>query len=266
MDIEPEKGIKMQFNENKTTSLKAENISFSYSGKKVIDGCSIAFETGKLTFITGPNGSGKTTLLNLLGGLLKPESGSVTVNGTDLKKFTHIRRACHIGVLPQEKAPALDFSVAERIMMGRFARLPRLFAPGKADHDEVEKVMKLLDITEFAPKCCNRLSGGEYQKVLIASLLVRQTPVMLLDEPTSALDPAAAFRIMKILKELKKECAIGVVSHDLALGAAFADELVLVKNGRIFDSGKPEDVLDGKNIAELYNCPPEMIIPCISGK
>ena len=239
--------------------LEAVNISFSYAEKKIIDDCSINLEPGKMTVITGPNGSGKTTLLHLLGGLLKPVSGTVTADGRELEKFSDIQRACTIGVLGQEKAPALDFSVYDRIMMGRFARLPRLFAPGRNDLDAVEHAMKLMGISSFAETPCNRISGGEYQKVLIAALLARQTPVMLLDEPTSALDPAGALAVMRILKKCSAEASVAVVTHDLSLAAAFADELVIVDHGKIFSAGTPEQILTGETIHAVYGCDSEII-------
>ena len=239
--------------------LEAENITFSYGDRKIISGCSLALEPGKLTFITGPNGSGKSTLLHLLGGLLVPETGSVLLDKTDIRTFSHIRRACSVGVLTQEKAPALDFSVTERIMMGRFAHLPRLLDPGEEDRQTVREVMAYMGITDLADKSCNQLSGGEYQKVLIAALLARKTPVMLLDEPTSALDPAGALRVMELFKKKKENSAAVIVTHDLALAASFADELILFNEGRIFAAGKPTEVLTAENIETVYNCQAEIL-------
>ena len=240
-------------------TLEARQIAFSYGEKKIIDNTSLALKPGKITFITGPNGSGKSTLVHLLGGLLKPSQGEILLDGRSLESFSHTERACRTGVLTQEKSPALDFTVTERILMGRFARLPRLFDPGKEDLQIANECMELLKISSFAATPCNRLSGGEYQKVLIAALLAGKTPCMLLDEPTSALDPAGALHAMKIFQELKSSCAIGIVTHDLALAASFADELLLVSQGQIFASGTPEEVLTKENIAQVYNCGAEIL-------
>lgn len=239
--------------------LKVQNIVFSYGGKKIIKACSFELNPGELTVITGPNGSGKSTIVHLMGGLFVPQSGSVTVDGREITSFTHQERACHVGVLMQEKMPALDFTVRERVMMGRFASLPRVFAPGTDECRRTERALELMGMTALAETPCNQLSGGEHQKVLIASLLVRETPVMLLDEPTSALDPAEALRIMALLKERKKETAIAVVTHDLALASAFADKLLLVKEGAIFASGSPSEVLTVENIAAVYGCEAEIM-------
>ena len=239
--------------------LEAENITFSYGTGKILSDCSLTLAPGKLTVITGPNGSGKSTLIHLLGGLLAPSAGEIRLDGKKLSSFSHIERACRVGVLAQEKPPALDFSVAERIMMGRFAHLPRLFDPGCEDLKTVAEVMEFTGITSLKDKVCRHLSGGEYQKVLIASLLARKTPVMLLDEPTSALDPAGALKTMEIFRQQKENSAVAVVTHDLALAASFADELILFSEGGIFASGTPEKVLTAENIASVYHCKAELL-------
>lgn len=244
--------------------LQVQQLSFSYGKKRVITDCSFSLAAGELTVITGPNGSGKSTLVHLLGGALTPDSGKITIDGRRLAEFDHLERSCTVGVLMQEKMPALDFTVRERVMMGRFASLPRIFAPGADECRRTDEILEVLGMSSFAQTPCNRLSGGEYQKVLIASLLVRETPVMLLDEPTSALDPAGALEVMALLQKKKKECAIAVVTHDLTLASLFADKLLLVSNGGIWAAGVPEKVLTAENIAAVYKCDSE-ILPSSAG-
>ena len=239
--------------------LEARNISFAFQKKPILQELSLVLEPGKLTVITGPNGSGKSTLIHLLGGAFTPQRGEILLEGRNLETFSHVERACRLGVLTQEKLPALDFSVSERIMLGRFALLPRLSSPGERDKAAVEESMKLLQVEHFAGTPCNQLSGGEYQKVLIAALLARETPVMLLDEPTSALDPAGARHTLEILTRKKASAAVAVVTHDLSLAAAFADELILVKEGRFYASGAPEKVLTQENIKAVYGCGSEIL-------
>lgn len=239
--------------------LQAQNLSFAYGKKTVIRNCSVSFSPGSLTVITGPNGCGKSTLIHLLGGLLEPLTGCVTADGVPLKDFSHLQRAGFLGVLMQERMPALDFSVRERVLMGRFSALPRVTAPDEKELIRVEKALEQVGMASFAATPCNQLSGGEYQKVLVAALLVRETPVMLLDEPTSALDPAGALAVMRLLQKKKKECAIAVVTHDLALGASFADKLLLVNQGEIFAEGPPAEVLTAENIAAVYHCGAEIL-------
>ena len=252
--------------------LHLQQINFSYGGKQVIKNCSFSLAPGELTVITGPNGSGKSTLVHLMGGLFTPDSGSVSLDGRDISTFDHLERACHVGVLMQEKMPALDFTVRERVMMGRFASLPRISAPREEECRRTNDVLELTQMSSFAETPCNQLSGGEYQKVLIGSLLIRRTPVMLLDEPTSALDPAGALGIMELLRQRKQESAIAVVTHDLALAVSFADKLLLINNGEVFASGTPEEVLTVENIASVYGCESEIlnssrgVIPVFGGK
>ena len=239
--------------------LQAQKLSFAYGRKMIIEECYAHFAPGTLTVITGPNGCGKSTLIHLLGGLLAPGTGSVTLDGVSLASFSHLQRANLLGVLMQERMPALDFSVRERVLMGRFAALPRVTAPGEKDLARVEEALEQVGMASFAATPCNQLSGGEYQKVLVAALLVRETPVMLLDEPTSALDPAGALAVMRLLQQKKKDTAVAVVTHDLALGAAFADKLLLISQGRIFAEGTPKEVLTADNIASVYHCGAEIL-------
>ena len=239
--------------------LQTFSVTFSYGKKLVIRGCDLIFEPGKLTVIIGPNGCGKSTLINLLGGFLTPDSGTVLLDGKNLDSFSHIERACRIGVLTQEKKPALGFSAAERIMMGRFAYLPRLGGPGAEDQAEVQEAVRSVGVENLLHRPCNQLSGGEYQKVLIAALLARKTQVMLLDEPTAALDPAGALHIMRLMAAKKDHCAVGIVTHDLALAAQFADRLVLMRSGSVYASGTPSEVLTRENIRSVYGCDSEVI-------
>lgn len=245
--------------EVKFMELQVQQLKFSYDGQKGIRDCSFSLIPGELTVITGPNGSGKSTLVHLLGGALTPDSGRITVDGRELAEFDHLERSCTVGVLMQEKMPALDFTVRERVMMGRFASLPRIFAPGADELCRADEMLEVLGMSSYGKTPCNRLSGGEYQKVLIASLLVRETPIMLLDEPTSALDPAGALEVMALLQKKKKECAIAVVTHDLTLASLFADKLLLVSEGEIYASGIPEKVLTSENIEAVYKCDSEIL-------
>ena len=143
--------------------------------------------------------------------------------------------------------------------MGRFVHLPRLSAPGEKDKAELDKAVRSVGIEDLLHRPCDQLSGGEYQKVLIAALLARNTQIMLLDEPTAALDPAGALHIMRIMAAKKKESAIGIVTHDLALAAQFADQLLMMKEGRVFASGSPSEVLTVDNIHAVYGCNSEII-------
>jgi iron complex transport system ATP-binding protein len=239
--------------------LQGSSLTFSYGEKKVIKKCDLTLKPGRLTVITGPNGSGKSTLVNLLGGFLQADAGELLLDNRPLNSFTDSERACRIGVLTQERKPALAFSAAERIMMGRFVHLPRLSAPGEKDKAELYEAVRTVGIEALINRPCNQLSGGEYQKVLIAALLARQTQIMLLDEPTAALDPAGALHVMRIMAAKKHTAAVGIVTHDLALAAQFADQLLLMKEGTVFAAGTPSDVLTVDNIRAVYNCDAEIV-------
>ena len=235
--------------------LTAQNLTFSYGNRKIIDQLTLELTPGKLTFLLGANGSGKSTLLKLLSGLLKPEQGDIFLNGTSLQKISYHSRAKHIGVMLQQRLPALDFSAEEFVLLGRTPKLPRLAAPGKSHKNAVDHALSLLDMEKFAKRPANRLSGGEFQRLCLASVLSLESEILLLDEPVSAQDPAQSALIFEALRKLSKEKSILVISHGLDLASCYAERLLLLAGGRIFADGTPQEILTGENLEKLYGLP-----------
>ena len=235
--------------------LAAENLTFSYGSRKITDLLDIEIEPGRLTFLLGANGCGKSTLVKLLSGLLEPSGGRITLDGVDLKKISMNSRARHIGVMLQQGFPALDFTAEEFVLLGRNSKLPRLSAPGEADIKAVRHALELLRMASFADKAANRLSGGEFQRLCLASVLSLESEILLLDEPVSAQDPAQSALIFEALRKLSKEKSILVISHGLDLASCYAERLLLLAGGRIFADGTPQEILTGENLEKLYGLP-----------
>ncbi len=233
--------------------LEGRALSFSYGSRAAVRDVGITVEAGKLTCLIGPNGSGKSTLLSLLGGLLKPGAGAVSLDGKPLSLFSGRALARRISFVPQSAATAFDFTVRELVLMGRSPCLRRFERPGRADEEAARRAIERMGLTALTDRPAAALSGGEWQRVLTARALCQNTPVMLLDEPTASLDIAYQLAVLKLLKELALEGrAVAVVLHTLPLALHYADTLYLLHGGRMAASGRPEEVLTQENLLSVY--------------
>jgi iron complex transport system ATP-binding protein len=239
--------------------LAGNNLNFSYSDTLVVSDFSIKLERGKIFMLSGPNGSGKSTIIKLICGLLKPDSGNITINGEDLNSFSDLERAKKIGVVAQTQLPILDFTVEELILTGRTGSLNRFFAPSVKDIAICNEVIELLELEKFRNRQVNQLSGGERSRVFLGKGLAQKTQFLLLDEPTSAMDIEYTFKTLELLKNLSKEIGILMVCHDLNLAWQYADKLYLLKNGRTCVSGEPKEILSSATLESIYNCHAEVV-------
>ena len=215
---------------------------------------SVSIAPGSLTGLLGPNGCGKTTLLRLLSGVLKPELGSVRLGDREIRTLSPRALAQQIAVVPQETHPAFDFTVMEMVLMGRHPHLGAFQLEGPADIAIAREAMTATGITHLAGRAYMTLSGGEKQRVVIASALAQQPKVLLLDEPTASLDLGYQLEIASLLKQLNRERGVTMVlaTHDLNLAASVCDTLVLVREGRVLMQGPARDVLTSSTVEQLY--------------
>ena len=230
--------------------LKCRDIRVDYRGHTVLQGVSHEFRPCAWTHIIGANGIGKTTLLRCIGGLLRPSSGSVTINGEDIAEMPPIKRALRIAYVPQRVESLPPITVAEFVAQGTFAstETPRNL------RIRAENAIEALGITILSTRRLHELSGGELQLCMIASAIAQQAEIVLLDEPTAALDIRHAEQICQVLQSLS-ERGITVISttHDLSQVYRYASETVLLNDGRAAWAGEgfpPSDVL-----AEAYDMP-----------
>ena len=233
--------------------LETENLVFSYGEKELLRGISLTLEPGRFTVLLGPNGGGKSTLLRLLTGELRPASGEVKLSGRPIREYSGRVRACRMGVVLQSAPPVLNFTAWEYVLTGRSARMAPLAAPGPEDLSAVKNAMELFQVDHLADRPCNQLSGGERQRVMLAAAWAVEPEVFLLDEATSATDPAHTFAILKILRHWAQTRTVFLITHDLILAGNFADRILLLKEGRIFADGTPEEVLTPENLLAVYD-------------
>ena len=253
--------------------LRADNVSFAYGATSVLRGVSVAVPRGALLGIIGPNGAGKTTLLRLLAGMLEPSTGRVTLDGTDVSQVQRRHLARRMAIVPQETHLAFDYSVLELALMGRYPHLQTFELEGPDDLAIAREALAATGTAELEHRRFMTLSGGEKQRVIIASALAqfgRLSPpspvppvpdeheasaVLLLDEPTASLDLGYQLEIATILKTLNRERAIAMLvsTHDLNFAAHLCRELVLLRDGHTVAAGPTEAVLTTESVERLYD-------------
>jgi iron complex transport system ATP-binding protein len=241
--------------------LSARNVSFAYAARRGGTAsraavCNVSIDVGPGTFVgvLGPNGSGKTTLLKLLGRLIAPDAGTVTLDGKPIGAWPRRAVARRIAMVPQETHPAFDYTVLELVLMGRYPHLGSLAIEGPADLGIARDALRATGMSAFESRPFSTLSGGEKQRVVIASALAQQADVLLLDEPTASLDPGHQLEIAGLLSELNRSRGLGLVlsTHDLNLAASVCHDLVMLSEGSVIGAGPTQEVLTSANVERLY--------------
>jgi len=241
--------------------LTADSVSFAYGPRRraggataVLNEVSARIPRGGLVGILGPNGSGKTTLLRLLGGLLHPSSGAVSLDAVDLRTIPRATIARRMALVPQETQLAFEYSVLEMATMGRYPHLGAFEMEGPEDLDIAREALRATGTDHLADRLFNTLSGGEKQRVVIAGALAQNPDILLLDEPTASLDLAYQLEIRAILARLNSERGMTIVvsTHDLNFAASLCLELVLLHQGRVLAAGPTELMLEPALIRQLY--------------
>ena len=234
-------------------SLEACRISYSYDEKKILSDLSLSFERQKLYGILGPNGCGKTTLLRHLGGILKPQAGSVLLDGsTDIAVIPRKTLAKRISFLSQHRTTP-DIPVETLVGHGRFPHLGLSRKLSTRDRDIVQEAMIASGVQAFAHRSVRTLSGGERQRVYIAMLLAQNTDIVLLDEPTTYLDARHKFEVMEQLSAMRDHGkTVIAVLHDLPLALSSCDHIILLENGRCAACGTPEELFVNGNLDRVF--------------
>ena len=241
--------------------ISIENTTFSYglSEENLLDGINLNIEKGKFIGILGPNGCGKSTLLKVILKYLNPKEGIIKIENKELKEYTQSELAKILSFVPQKSSLTMPLTVEDVVYMGRVPYIKNRWTGfDREDREKVEKIMQMLKIDKFRNRVIFSLSGGEFQRVLLARALVQNTNIMLLDEPTSALDMNYALEIMKLTSYfVKNENLTAVmVLHDLNLASMYCDSIILLKEGKIAYEGTPKELFKPEILEEIYgfNC------------
>lgn len=234
----------------KDLSWQAEN-----SNMYILNDVSARFSEGGLHGILGPNGSGKTSLIRHIFKFLNIQKGSIYLEKEDINSVSRKVMASKISFVPQNVNVEVDFTAYDMVSMGRTPYQKRFQDLSKEDEEKIHHAMKITNTLDLKDKSFSYLSGGESQRVLIARAIAQDTKYLVLDEPISHLDIRYQVEIMETLKKLNKEENKTVIAilHDLNLSAAYCDNILLMKNGRVFAEGKSEDVLTKENLKKVYD-------------
>ena len=234
--------------------LRVEGLSKYFGGFTAVDNVDFNLEKGEILGLIGPNGSGKSTLLKIMAGILEPDSGSVQFKESPITRINKKLFAQSVSWIPQDHPMVFPFKVSEIVLMGRHPYLSPLSFESSDDIEISRKAMETTMTSQFADRDFNEISGGEKQRVMIASALAQNPEMMLLDEPTAALDLKYQVQILKILKDLNKEHKMTLIlaMHDLNLASKFCNRLILLDKGQIVRDGSPEQVLEKDILEQIY--------------
>ena len=236
--------------------LRAERVSFAYraNAPRVVDDVSLTIAPGDLVGILGPNGSGKTTLLKMLSGTLTPSTGTIAFGHRPLREWKRRDLARRIALVPQETHAPFDFTVLDIVLMGRFPHLGAFALEGPDDLAIARQALASTNTSAFTDRPFATLSGGEKQRVVIASALAQSPELLLLDEPTASLDLGHQLDVQLLLAALNRERGVTMVlsTHDLNLAAALCRHLILLRDGKVIAQGPTDEVLTPETVRALY--------------
>ena len=226
--------------------LKMQNLSVEVAGKNLLKQMSLDFENHQLTCIIGPNGAGKSTLLKAIIGFMK-HKGEVFLNGQNRDSLSSLERARSMAYLPQSINPPEDSEVRHFIALGRYPH------GGRQNDPQVDDAMNKMDIIALQNRSIHTLSGGEFQRACLASVLCQEPRFLLLDEPDSGLDIHHKAALFKHIRNLSgKDLTILCITHDISLASHFAHQLILMHEGSIICQGTPEHVMSSPEIKEAF--------------
>jgi len=233
--------------------ISIHDLSFSYGKKLIFNGLTLDIPKGQFVSIIGPNGCGKSTLLKLIGGDIDYQQGYISIEGKSLGEYSTIEISKKLAFNRQNMNGLFPFTCLDYLLMGRRPHKKQFEDYTQDDFEKVEHVLKQTDTQNFLPKKLNEISGGELQRINVAKSLIQDTPYLLLDESFSAMDIYHTIGTLNLLKKLTQSGkTIVCVMHDLNLVYQFSDYVILFKQGKIYDTGAPNDVLKEKSIKDVY--------------
>ena len=246
--------------------LSCSDLCFSYDKKPLLENISLEFKAGEFVGLIGANGAGKSTLLQLLLGLIKQDSGSVAINGSDIHGQKRRDIAKQLAFVPQSIELPYAFSAQALVAMGRNPYLGPFELETAKDKKLIQEAMHKTDIGHLKDRLVNTLSGGEKQRVIIARALAQQAATILLDEPIASLDICHQIETLQLIQSLTQSGKLAITAiHDLNLAASYCDRLILIGQTQtdtakiIIADGSPEQVLTVDNLANCFSIKADII-------
>lgn len=255
------------------TRLRGEDLTLAYDGRTIASNLSVEIPDRSFTVIVGPNACGKSTLLKALSRVLKPRSGTVLLDGSDIATRPAKKIAKTLGLLPQSSTAPEGITVADLVARGRYPHQSMFRQWSPEDEQVVTEAIHSTGVSDLADRYVDELSGGQRQRVWIAMALAQQTDLLLLDEPTTFLDLAHQLDVLDLCSTLHQQGrTLVAVLHDLNQAARYADHLIAMRAGSIIASGPPASVVTADLVQSVFGVKcqiiddPEtstpMVVPC----
>ena len=241
--------------------LSVAGVHFQYPSRSVLKGVSFELPEGQILGVLGVNGAGKSTLLKCLNQILRPAEGNVLLDGEDLLKMSGNEVARALGYVPQKYGEE-RVTVYDTVLLGRKPYIR--WAAAETDFQVVERVLQVMHLEDYAMRPTHELSGGEMQKVIIARALAQEPKVLLLDEPISSLDLKNQLEVMELICRVVEDQGLSAILaiHDINLVLRFADRLLFLKEGKVYDFADRRSVTP-RVIREVYGV--EVILQEVQG-
>jgi iron complex transport system ATP-binding protein len=233
--------------------IELKDILKLYGNKVVVNKVSTQIEEGCLTAFIGSNGAGKSTLLSLISRLLKPDGGTIVIDGTEVNQWNQEELAKTISILRQSNHMNLRLTIRELVSFGRYP-----YSKGKPKEEDQEKIDEALAYTgieDIQESYMDQLSGGQRQMAYIAMVIAQDTKYIFLDEPLNNLDMKHSVQIMKILRKLVDELGktVVIVIHDINFVSCYADDVLALRDGHLIKNGKVKDIINSKVLEDIYD-------------
>jgi iron complex transport system ATP-binding protein len=234
--------------------LITQDLAIGYDERLIVDGLNLSIPTGKITALVGSNGSGKSTILKTMARIMKPQRGSVLLDGKAIHSQSTREVAKQLAILPQNPVAPEGLTVRELVGYGRYPHQRGFGTMSREDREIVEWAIEVTGLVSFADRAVDQLSGGQRQRAWIAMALAQQTEILFLDEPTTYLDMAHQLEVLKLLQQLNEEQGrtIVMVVHDLNHATRYAHHMVAIKSGQIVAEGEPAKVTTKEVLREVF--------------
>lgn len=235
-------------------AIETKNLTLSYGSSIIINELKLSIPKGEITVFIGGNGCGKSTLLRSIARLLKPQQGSILLEGEAISKLSTKEVAQKMAILPQSPTAPEGLTVLQLVKQGRYPYQNWLKQWSEEDEKKVNAALKATGIEQLKDRTVDSLSGGQRQRAWIAMTLAQDTDIILLDEPTTYLDMTHQIEILDLLFELNEQegRTVLMVLHDLNLACRYAHNIVAIKDQRIYDQGPPEFVITDTLVKNVF--------------
>lgn len=235
-------------------SIDVEHLSFSYGRRQVLHDLNFSIPDNTLVNVLGPNGVGKSTLFRCILCLNSNWTGTITVNGRNLKELSIRERAGEIAYIPQSHSSTYDYDVLNVVLMSAGGGIGLFSSPKRMHVERAWEALERVGIAHLGHRPYTQISGGERQLVLIARAIAQNARTIIMDEPTSALDYGNTVRVLSTVRQLAREgMSIVQSTHQPDQAFLYADETLVINEGRVHAFGDPKDVITEELVSTIYN-------------